>query len=279
MRGGSSAASDRGEGLRELGRALALDPSRGALELLSEVVLEGTDELPPEAEEELRKVALADRADASRRALWVFAVMIVFALVAFGAGLRFGNLATVAWSKGTLAVLSAASLLHLWMVRTGRTEPRNMRVAILLTFVSTAMIGLGSGPFLFAPIAALLTSASFMVALRATRETRGLITMLAVASIVVPYALERIGLTTRTMWIADDAIHFRSRVFAYADGWTEAALLLNSLGLLVAAALLVGRSVERMGRAERRNFALAHRLRQLLPAAERPGKEPPGPRT
>jgi len=272
LRGGADADAERARGLQELGRALALDPTQGAVSLLSQVVLDARDELIPEAAAELRSVQLADRAKASERAAWLYGGMQLVAGVGIALGLRAERPLAVQASIVAGLVLGLAALYNFWMARTGRTEPRFMRPAIVLNFLATGMMSLWTGPALVLPMVALLGAASFIVSLRANAMTRRFITLLAIATVAVPYVIDLAGWGGRTMTASDGVLHIASRALWFAPIATPVLLLATTVGVLLANALLVGHAVESMTAAERRNLALAHRLRQLLPSS--PGTKP-----
>jgi hypothetical protein len=66
--------------MRELGRALALDPSNEtAMQLVTRVVMSAPSELPPAAEAALKQVELKDRAASVRRSLVAYGMWTLFA--------------------------------------------------------------------------------------------------------------------------------------------------------------------------------------------------------
>ena len=79
--------------MRELGRAVALDPSdEGALRAISELVLAPASDLPPSAERELKEGERRDRAKATARAarmyiVWLGMVPLLY-FMGIGAGAR-----------------------------------------------------------------------------------------------------------------------------------------------------------------------------------------------
>jgi serine/threonine protein kinase len=262
MTGGPDAEAHRADGLRELGRALALDPSQRAVSMLSNAILRMPAELPPEAEAELKKVEHADRREAARRALYTFPVQALSGLaVALWMGVR-------DWTA--VAVFEAAMLVTIahtyFMVRTGKTEPRHMRVSILLNFLVIAMAGWVTGPLVLAAPIAIMVASSYLVGIRANGPTRGLLGMCSVAAILVPLVLEWTGVVGRSFVIEENTIRILPRMVSFPPVATVAVWTMAVLGTLVLHVVHVGRAVEALLVAEKRNFAQAYRLKQLLPA-------------
>jgi serine/threonine-protein kinase len=259
--GGADASARRGEGLRELGRALALDPSQRAVELLSNAILKVSADLPPEAAAELKRVELADRARSLTGALRVYLFWGLAGATLMWMGVR-------DWASALLIDASVvASVAHTyWMVRTGKTEPRFMRVGIVVNFVVVALVGCVFGPLFFTPALAIMVAATYLVSLRANAATRAFITVAALASVLVPLSLEWTGVLARSTVIEDGVLKVLPRVVDFPAGPTQFALVASALSTILSSTLLVGRAVDALVRAERHNFAQAHALRQLIPA-------------
>ncbi len=267
VQGGPNAEAERARGMRELGRTLALDPQdRSALELVARVVMSSSDELPPQAEAELRQVELKDRRAGARRSAWSYALWIPFLPLMFFLGVKSWWLA-FALDAGVVA----AVLYAIWMSSTGRVEPRYMRPAILLNFMVVAMLSAIAGPLFFVPGAAATTAAAFMVSLRATHNTRALVIGCAAAAIALPLGLEWLDLVPASYTFQDGGILILPRMLHFPPMATQVLLIGMAAAQFATTALLIGRAVESLKVAERRNFAQAYRLAQLLPHAGRSG--------
>src|SRR5262249_5140876 len=113
--------------------------------------------------------------------------------------------------------------------------------------------------------AAAMTSAAFIVGIRANRATRRGILAFGLATVFVPIALQLVGILKPSYAIEDGVIKILPSIVAFTPGLTLGLLAFASGMTVVTTALMVGRAVENLVRAERRNFAQAWRLRQLLP--------------
>ncbi|MCA9639774.1 MAG: hypothetical protein KC492_03740, partial [Myxococcales bacterium] len=150
-----------------------------------------------------------------------------------------------------------------------RVSHRGHAIAMMvLAFCAVGMVSGLFGPFVLVPTLAVATSAALIVSLRAESKLRWLITVLAVASILVPTLLDHFG------------VHGISNVFGQSSTvlpslgrlpQRASLMLVTALSLVVVvfANVLVGRAVDALVKAERRGFARAWRLRQLLPKRAR----------
>jgi serine/threonine protein kinase len=260
--GGPDAEKHRAEGVRELGRAVALDPTdEGTLRTISELVLSPAGTLPEEARAELVTVELRDRAAASRRAWPVYLAWLSLVPVSFVMGLRSGT------ALALLAALSLGSAVYAWWMGQGHAEPKYMRIALWL---NAALIGVSTtlfGPFVAAPGVAATTVAALVVAIRATALTRAVALGSAVAAIFVPAALQWLHVLPPSYSIEHGVIVIHPFLMEFPPHMTLPTLAVVTLLQMVMPSVLVGRAVQALIEAERSNFAQAWRLRQLLPPA------------
>jgi serine/threonine-protein kinase len=251
----------RADGIRELGRALALDPSEHAMRLLSETILNGPDELPPEGEHELKQVELRDRAKSTRRGGVVYLSWVLFLPLLFWVGIH-------DWTAFIVADVSVAivAVHSLWMGFTGHADRRYMRVHLFMNFAMIATMSTLLGPVLFLPGVAASIAAVFLVSIRANKETQGLIGTLAISSILVPLALEWLHVLPPSYAFRDGVMVLLPRMVELTPGRIEVLVIVVAVIEVALTVFAIGRSSESLVKAERRNFAQAYRLRQLLPA-------------
>jgi serine/threonine-protein kinase len=258
----ASEEESRGRALRELGAALALHPEhQGALGVLMRVLSTDDDALPPAAEAELAEVNRRDRRGAAKISAIIYGLWWLGAPMLFSLGVKSWTMA-LSWD----ALLCLAVGYNVWMWRTGKTDPSYMRWSIPLAFLVVAPISFIFGPFVLVPGAAAALATSLMVGLRANRSTQRLIVLLALLSVFAPAALEFGGLIPPSYSVQSGALCITPRI---AQGFTSRAALsllgFGSLLIVLGGSLAVARSVQITVQAERRNFARAWRLRNLLP--------------
>jgi serine/threonine-protein kinase len=257
---GRAGEAEREAGLRELGRALALDPSNDrALTLVSRLVFSDRT-LPPAAVAELEAVEHEDRRRGNRVALVAYAMWFVFSL--FG----FYRPKSVALALATSAGVLALLLYSAWMHLSGSVQRRFMRVAIVANFLLVALNGAYLGPLLVVPGLASVIAASFLVGIRATRETKLLLLGGSLFSFLAPLGLSLLGVVENPYAFEGGAMVVRS-LSNRLDSPVATLSMLTIVGIAqqVVTYRLVGSATDRLVRAERRNLGLAYRLRQLLP--------------
>lgn len=259
--GGDDAA--RARGMRELGKALALDPmSEEAMQLVTTIVVAAPNELPPAAQESLKAVELSDRAASAKRAFWGYVMWTVFGPLLWWCGVK-----SVALELALDCALVAVALYTYWMCSTGNVQPRYMRVSLMASFGLVSLLSAVCGPLFLVPGAACVVAATFLVSLRANKLTRIYITVLALAAVLVPAALEWAGIAPRSAIFEEGVIHLVPRLAFFPAIPAQVFLTVVAIVMILNTVMLVGSSMDALVVAERKNFAMAYRLSQLLPVA------------
>jgi serine/threonine protein kinase len=255
--------SGRAEAMRELGRALALDPSHEpALRALARALTDLPDEVPPEAQAAIerarteRRVQMA-RTSAVRLGTWI---LVIPAVIAFG---------VTSWARGAALIASllatAAMALFTW-----RTRSVSDGWTLALLTASSVAIGLVSfvfGPFLLVPSLA-ATNAIFF-AMNADAHLRRFVVAASVAAVLVPLALSLGGLEASYYAFEGGAMTITSPMVAFPPVLVMGLLLVVSIALVVTPTLLAGRMRDELARAEEKVLLQAHYLAQLVPEAAR----------
>jgi len=259
---GAADEAERARGLRELGAALAIEPSNeDAMQTLMRVLLEAPAELPPEAESELQETQRRDRARGARDGAFVYTFMAIPGILLFFMHVKHPLLLLVFGG----AVL-ATQAYFLWMWRTGNAERKYMRFAVPLSFLIVGLSTAIFGPYVIAPGTAAVTVAAFMVSLRAGAQVRRELLWGGVAAILVPAAFEYLGVLPHSYSVENGTIRISSMMVDFTLWPAMLLLAFGSVSTMFATLMTVGRSVDALVASERRNFAQAYRLRQLLPA-------------
>jgi serine/threonine-protein kinase len=261
--------ADRSQGLRELGAALAIDPSNAeVLRTLMAYVFDEREDLPPEAEAELREHERRDRARGARDGMLGYGFLAVTAPILLTMPLlRPALFAAIACAVG------ATAAYNFWMWRTGNAGPRHMARLVPAAFLVVGLTSSLFGPFVMVPGTAAVTVASLLVNLRANPRARRATLGLGLAAVLVPVALELLGLARPSYVFEPGSIRIVSDLVEFRPLPALALLATGSIVTVAATVFTVSRAVEGLVRSERRNFAQAWRLRQLLPAGAA-GKPP-----
>jgi hypothetical protein len=213
----------------------------------------------------LQAVEIRDRARSARFAALTYGAWFLFAPFLYWMGVR-DWIALGVMEVAVLAVVAYTS----WMGLTGKASPRYMRYAIPLNFVVISTLACFFGPFVLVPGVAGSVAAILAVALRANRITRKFLIATSVGAVFVPAGLQLAGVLPQSYFFEDGVIKIIPWAVSFPALPTYAFLALSALVQLVVATVMVGKSVEQVVSAERQNFAQAWRLRQLLPADDRP---------
>jgi serine/threonine-protein kinase len=262
---GAGGESEGVRGLRELGAALALEPSNEAtLGTLMRILLEPAGELPPQAEAELAELVNRDRPRGARDAMRAYAFMaltgpVLLMMPVLRPGLF---VALVASIVATAAYLG-------WMWRTGNAGPRFMGWSLPLNFLVVGLTSGVFGPFVLVPGAAVVTVATLLVNLRANPAVRRAAPLLGLAAVFIPALLQIAGVTPRSYAFDRGSIRIVSDLVEFRPFPAFLMLALGTALTIVATGFTIGRAVDALVASERRSFAQAWRLRQILPGADR----------
>jgi len=165
-----------------------------------------------------------------------------------------------------IGVVVVTSLGARLLAAAGRVTPRYMRLMLFGAFVNVLFAALLFGPFIIAPTLATLSASSYVVGVRANKETRGLAFTIAIASVLGAYALQRFGVFPESMIFENGVIKLVPVMVNFPETATRLFLVGATLIQLFVPYFLIGNAVDGLVTAERRNFAQAFRLRQLLPS-------------
>jgi len=253
--------AERVRGLRELGSALALEPSNEeTLGTLMRFLLEPAGDLPPQAEAELAELVNRDRPRGARDAMRAYAFMgLTGPVLLMMPVLRPGLFALL-----VAAIVATAAYLG-WMWRTGNAGPRFMGWALPLSFTVVGLTSALFGPFVMVPGTAVVTVATLLINLRANPAVRRAAPLLGLAAVFVPTLLQIAGLAPRSYAFDRGSIRIVSDMVEFRPFPAFLMLALGSALTIVAASFTIGRAVDALVASERRSFAQAWRLRQILP--------------
>jgi len=257
LEGDTPSHTARRRALREVGRALALDPGHaGARRALVQLLVEPPAALPVEVEREIRESALtADRASG------VFGmVAFVYILMVAPLGYLMGVRDPFVVAAFPIAIALAAVVRLVSVVRPGRSL---RGVVLLASSAAFALLAGLFGPFLFVP--GLLAANTVSYALSPVRWLRIASVIVGLLSILVPWGLELAGVLPPSYSFEGGALVVHSHLApSLPAGPTTGLLLLTSLGLVLLPVLFVGQTGRALSAAERRVALHAWQMRQLV---------------
>jgi tRNA A-37 threonylcarbamoyl transferase component Bud32 len=264
-------ARDDDEGLAELGRAIALDPtSDEAVGLLLEQLTTPPAETPEEVKRELDalKEADVDRIMPAGALVYALPPVVVFLPLAMLMGTRSMPLVLACLSPYLLT-----GLLGYAAHRMGKF-PQAINAIIALGAVAVGCASVLMGPFVFVPALATLNAATFCFADR--RVNRTYVIAVSCLSVLVPFALELAGVSPAVhTFDPDGTMRIRSFGLLLPRGPTTVFLVISSLFTVAAGGAFLAYFARALERAELRRLTQTWQIQKLLPArARRPTARP-----
>jgi serine/threonine-protein kinase len=269
LAGGKGATQARSLALREIGRAVALDPADSeAITTLMRLMTETPAEMPPEA----RAAMQAETRGAIRAAARVASVayLLWFAFLPFM--LWMGIRSWTAYGVASAAWLGAAIAAYLAAKSPPRdgSRPLGMTVAGVVAVATTSTL---CGPYMIVPTLAAI--GSMLMHMSPYPRGRVLIVVLNCLAIAVPAALQALGVLPASYLFSGSAIAIQPVMLAFPPLPTQAFLLVNTLSLVVAASVMLARVRNLLTGIEEQMYVHTWQLRQLVPEQARPASARP----
>ena len=259
----SDSSSGRLEALRELGRALALDPTHAdALRTMADVIASTPRELPPDANAELEQRANEGRRHAMRALGQRYLLWLAFIPLIVLMGVRL-------WLPTSIVFFGSlmSGLLGLWSSRQQRVRRVHRLLLLISTTVTIAAASWLVGPLVVVP--ALAATNANMFCMHGDPAERRYVTVGALLAILVPFALEQLHIAPAAYRFADGAMQILPRATLLPANATLLTLLVTSLAMVALPARAIGHMRDALAAAERRVFVQAWQLKQLVPDATR----------
>jgi serine/threonine protein kinase len=266
---GGRAATQMSEAMREVSRAIALDPQNGdAMRTLIRLMTQVPRALPPEAQREIDAQARAWQRIGSRSAFFAYLSFSLYAPLGYLMGIRNWPMAIV---PEVLWMATAAFSYHAYR----RPDPKGQtRYSLLvLSNLAIASSAWAFGPFMLVPALAAVNALSFIVA--ADRSRRGPAIFLGCVAILLPLVLEWTGVNLPSYAFEHGRFIVLPRALEFPEKPTLVFLLVTNVALLVTAALFVGRFKDALTATESRLYLQTWHLRQLVPGEAQASIVPP----
>lgn len=249
----------RAKALREAGRAFALDPkSPGARRALLALLEEEPTELPPEVRAEMESEA-SDQA----RAVGRFAM---FAYGAFGLILAPVVLSGIrSWAGFAFTAFSVAATVGVAAFMSRMKNPTD-GVGLLLAFTSFTAIGSTSGFYGALVLPPLLATANVLcMGAGLHRRYRPWVLLMALCSMLVPFALEQFGLLQQSYRFGPGTITVLPVVRDLHEAPVRLGLFFSTLAAIIAPTLFTWRISNTAATARERMHVYGWQLRRFLP--------------
>jgi serine/threonine-protein kinase len=258
--GGEEAHELRALAMREVGLALALDPSNAAaLKTMAHLLMDVPAEVPREAQAELQAAAATARRDAARVGANRFLMWSAFLPLALWMGVRH-----IPSTAATIAAVVLCGVTSWWLSRRASVGLRQGFALLLLSSIAIGLMGALFGPFILVP--GLAATNTMFFAMNADKPQRRVVVVLGVLSIALPFFLEIGGVVPPSYQYQDGLLQVLPRAANFPAMQTTLCLFLLSTAMVLIPGVLVGRMRDALTAAERRVFMQAWHLRQLVPS-------------
>jgi serine/threonine-protein kinase len=257
---GKAAEAERSKALREVGRALALDPTNAdALRTTLALRMQPHRELPEEARATLEIAHDAMLGDTALGAtIWYSSTLLYFPFFLW-MGHCDVSLAALCYGLLLLAALTSAAVWRRPRWRWG------IVLAFTLSTAGFASLSRVLGPYLLLPAILVGNSVAFVVT--PGKNQRRIALLVGSLGILVPVALELTGVLSPSYSFHDGAMNILPRGTALPERATMMMLFVLTISTIITAVLFVDRVRRALDRAEQRLHLQAWQLRQLVPEA------------
>jgi serine/threonine-protein kinase len=256
---GEQAREARRRALREVGRALALDPhNERALRTLVRLMTEPPREIPPEARAEIEASAHAQVRAAARVGGVGGVVVLLFIPLVLWMGVHDWE-----WMALLVSLAVAAAGLNLFQAMRPAPSALVQYVLLAVTMLATVATARILGPFVLLPTLALANTLGFV----ASPDRRGRVVFIVTGCLatLVPALLEWVDLWRPSYVFHDGRMTVLPQMLAFEETSAMVFLILVNLFLIIGWSLAIGRIRDALDRAEKKLHLQAWQLRQLIP--------------
>jgi len=267
---GEAARAARSDAMREVNRALALDPSHAdALAIMLSLLLDVPKDVPREAEEEFTASQKRGRMQSERTGAWAYLAWFVVTPIFLHMGIR---------SWPSLFAFSGAivvSFVIAFLVGRGKVdEMRGGLAAFAFSLFAVGGTSMIFGPFVLVSAMAATNVVFFVLNVERGPQRTALIGA-STLTVLLPLLLEKVGVLAPSYVFANDTITILPRMSGFPPMATMGFLLVANLTLILVPAILAARLHDGMRAAERRVFLHLWHLRQFLPDEARGATQVP----
>jgi serine/threonine-protein kinase len=257
---GLLAKEERAGALRELGRALALDPHDSeARELMRHVFLDRPKDMPQEVVDSIRQENDETGRKQARQAAWTYLSWVGFAVLPIWMGMRDWTLLVII--LGLIAVEVVLAFIH------SRAKHPNQSLLIGAAVLNMVLVGVMTrffGPFVLTPVLAAVAALAFV--LHPLERGRLLIITAGAGAIAVPWALEHLGVLAPSYAYKGDHIEIAANAASFTPLPTELMLVSVCVGAVIISGFAVSQIRGMLRQAQERVHLQAWQLRQVVPA-------------
>jgi serine/threonine-protein kinase len=270
--GGPDALTARRDAMKEINRALVLDPSNtSAMATMADLLQHAPEQPPPEVELEIDRKFRHNLRWLAKMGAVIYGSSLGYLAVFWWMGIR--QPAVVAAFIVLIALAAAASRLA---AREREPSPTLVGVVAVASMLAFSFAARFTSPLLVVPAAILTNVCGFSIYVR--KRQRLFVLGVAVGAWLMPLVLELTGLIPPTFAFRDDQLVILPVATHLPRVATLVLIVTAMIGALYFSGVLMGYMADRLARAEQRLFMYAWQLRELVPAEVRAVTDPTGPR-
>jgi hypothetical protein len=245
------------EALRDVGRALALDPNNScALSVLAQLLLHEPQELPADVLALEERSAGLLRMRAMRTLLYRISIWTIF--IPLTAWMGYRSMLVAVAVAGTLSIAAG------WLFFSRNRQAAGVPVVVAAMLLASA-ICFGSsaifGPFMLVP--AVVAVNSFFFILHLPRRWHWWVVVASLFAVHLPFALGLLGVIPAAYHFIDGRIVIEPTAVAYPALGSSIVLVLAHLAIVITPALVAMRVQQALASAERRILLYTWRISQL----------------
>ncbi len=254
--------------MREIGRALAFDPSNStALELLVKLLTEPPRELPLEVKREIMATEREGLRRMGKLGAFLYSALLGFIPLLVWCGVR-----AWAWIGLLYAMVLGAAVVSYatWHAR----RPTKRAVTAVLVLSSLGMVATAAlfGPLVLTPMALAVNATGFAVNAGGAIRLQAMV--LSCVALLAAVVMSLVGIVPASYSFATDAMVLRPGAIELSGIAPICTLVACGLAGVVAGVLPVGRLYDGLRASQRQVFLYAWHLRELVPEAARGPTDP-----
>jgi serine/threonine-protein kinase len=257
--------------MREVGRALALDPANvDALRTLVRLMAEPPRLVPGEVMEKLESSTVTAMSELLPYGTIAYASFLFYAPLVLWMGLKDWSLGV---ASGILIVVAAAFVAS--ARRAGREAPRRLYPALAASTVVIMLAATMFGPFIFVPAIAALNTLFYVMQLPRERVPTAI--AIGCLPVALPAFLQVLGIARSSYRFVGGTMEVLPWMHSFGHPAAPVFLFVTSVAPIVLACVLARRLRESLAQAELKSQLQAWQLSKLLPvdsASAGPTRDP-----
>ena len=277
LAGGPGAAAERTRAMREVSRAVALDPTNAdAMKSLVRLFTEAPREIPREARDDLARALLHSQRAAARAASIGYLSWLAYAPLVLWMGVRHIAWGTVCDVLFIGAAIASAYVARVREAHVTRAADIALAVSTLAIVVSTGVVG----PFMLIPGLAAVNTILYVGS--AERSRRVWAIAAGCLAVAIPFALEVLRILPPALAFEGGALVTLPQIAFFPRIPTLVFLLATNIAVVVTASRFVARSRDALHATQEQLYFQTWQLRQFVPgeayeAVATRSVPPPGP--